>query len=314
MTVQLAARQGTVSEVASDLLLLKYAQGFHGADQAVASTLLAAGVASEAQMACAPWASVCLATRGAIASPQVMFLGMPPQRDMGYPQMRQFARTAIAAIAALDRPVTTITAPIHGANYGYDVVESLQSMVAGFQQGLSERPLPKLATITFVERNVRRADLLARAIALLPPLVVPEVGRAPSSPSEAPAARRRAFVAMPFSDDFEDVWQFGIYETVRRCGFACERVDEAAFAGSIADRIQDGIRGADFVIADLTDARPNVYLEVGYAWGVGKQVILCAKEGTKLHFDLAHHKCLFYRSAKRLSDDLERQIRDLFLR
>ena len=118
---------------------------------------------------------------------------------------------------------------------------------------------------------------------------------------------------MPFCDGFEDVWQFGIYETVRRCGLVCERVDESAFSGAIMDRIQDGIRTADFVVADLTEARPNVYLEVGYAWGVGKPVVLVAKEGTKLHFDLAHHKCLFYKSAYRLSQDLERQIRDLFL-
>lgn len=310
MPVQLEARQGNIVEVASDLLLLKYAQGFHGGDSAVVSRLIAASAAPEQRMMPAVWASSCVETRGAIVSARAMFVGTPPLRDLGYPEIRTFARRAIVAMAELDPPVSHLSTTIHGANYGLDAVESLQSMVAGFQQGLSEKPLPKLQKISFVERNARRADLLGREIAQLPQLVVPDI---PKPAPSAPTCKRRVFVAMPFTDGFEDVWQFGIYETVRRCGFVCERVDESAFAGAIMDRIQDGIRAADFVVADLSDERPNVYLEVGYAWGVGKPVILVAREGTRLHFDLAHHKCLFYKSAYRLSQDLERQIRDLFL-
>ncbi|MGC4121002.1 MAG: hypothetical protein QM765_41780 [Myxococcales bacterium] len=315
MHVQLAARQGNIVEVPSDLLLLKYAQGFHGGDAVVCSKLIAVSAAPEQQMMPAIGAASAVESRGAIAAPRVLFVGTPPLRDLGYPEIRTFARRAIASLATLDPPVVHLTTTVHGANYGLDAVESLQSMVAGFQQGLSEKPLPALRTITFVERNARRAELLAREVAALPQLVVPETPKPASAPSAtAPVCKRRVFVAMPFTDGFEDVWQFGIYETVRRCGYVCERVDESAFAGAIMDRIQDGIRAADFVVADLSEERPNVYLEVGYAWGIGKPVVLTAREGTRLHFDLAHHKCLFYKSAYRLSQDLERQVRDLFLR
>ena len=86
--------------------------------------------------------------------------------------------------------------------------------------------------------------------------------------------KKTVFVAMPFAEEFEDVYQFGIYAAVRRCGYICEKVDESVFAGSIVERIMDGIRNAEFVIADLTLERPNVYLEVGYAWGMNKPVIL----------------------------------------
>ena len=75
------------------------------------------------------------------------------------------------------------------------------------------------------------------------------------------------FVAMPFAEEFEDVYEFGIYEPVRKCGYICERVDETHFAGDILQRIKDRIQAAKFVLADLTGGRPNVYLEVGYAWG-----------------------------------------------
>jgi hypothetical protein len=89
-------------------------------------------------------------------------------------------------------------------------------------------------------------------------------------------------------------------------------VDESAFAGNIVDRIMDGIRGASFIIADLSLERPNVYLEVGYAWGMNKPVILVAREGQRLHFDLSHHKCLFYKTIGKLADTLEKAVIEMF--
>ena len=35
--------------------------------------------------------------------------------------------------------------------------------------------------------------------------------------------KKRVFVAMPFSDEFQNVYDFGIYPAVRNCGFICER-------------------------------------------------------------------------------------------
>jgi hypothetical protein len=117
---------------------------------------------------------------------------------------------------------------------------------------------------------------------------------------------------MPFVEEFEDVYQFGIYSTVRRCGYICEKVDESVFAGNIVDRIMDGIRNARFVIADLTLEKPNVYLEVGYAWGMNKPVLLVAREGQRLHFDLSHHKCLFYKTIGKLAESLEKNVLEMF--
>jgi hypothetical protein len=117
---------------------------------------------------------------------------------------------------------------------------------------------------------------------------------------------------MPFSEEFEDIYQFGIYAAVRRAGYVCEKVDESVFTGNIVERITNSIQGAEFVIADLTLERPNVYLEVGFAWGLRRPVILVAREGQRLHFDLSHHKCIFYRTIGKLSESLEKTIHDMF--
>jgi len=50
--------------------------------------------------------------------------------------------------------------------------------------------------------------------------------------------------------------------------------------------ITSAIRRSAFVIADVTDPRPNVYYELGYAHALAKDVVLTAKEGTALPFDI----------------------------
>ena len=224
-----------------------------------------------------------VATRGAIAPTNVMFIGVPPLRAFRYNQMRQFARTAIDAASDIAAPIKSMTCTVHGAGYGLDIEESLNSMMFGFQMGLGEHDLHDLTRLTFVENNPCCASRLETALRTLTP-----VGRmkpaSPSAPTIAPTAppeKKIAFVAMPFTEEFEDVWEFGIYAPIRRCGYTCEKVDASAFAGDIVGRIQEGIRDATFVVADLTLERPNVYLEVGYAWGLRKPVILLAR-GTEV--------------------------------
>ena len=77
--------------------------------------------------------------------------------------------------------------------------------------------------------------------------------------------RPHAFVAMPFAGSFEDVFYYGISPPVRAAGLLCERLDQLSFTGDIMDRMKERIASSAIVVADLSDANPNVYLEVGYA-------------------------------------------------
>lgn len=185
--------------------------------------------------------------------------------------------------------------------------------------------MPELKSIIFIERNSRRCEqlqTLLEGVEIVSATPVP-AGQAEASAGTAtlniertqatePRRKKSVFVAMPFAEEFEDVYQFGIYATIHRCGYICEKVDESVFAGSIIDRIMEGIKNAEFVVADLTLEKPNVYLEVGYAWGLGKPVMLIAREGQRLHFDLSHHKCLFYKNIVKLADTLERTVLQMF--
>ncbi len=54
----------------------------------------------------------------------------------------------------------------------------------------------------------------------------------------------------------------------------------------IVQRIIEGIKTSAFVIADVSPLTPNVFYELGFAQGFGKQVIVTAKMGTQLPFDI----------------------------
>ena len=64
------------------------------------------------------------------------------------------------------------------------------------------------------------------------------------------------------------------------------------------------------VIADLTGCNPNVFLEVGYAWGKGRPTILLFRKtkkgriGEKLPFDVGGQQCILYEDATHLQEQL----------
>ena len=333
-----------VIKAPSDLLLLKHAQGFYGADKAVASRLVSCGVCTEAELEVAPGDFVVLETKGAIAPKRVLFLGAPPLRSFNYNEMELFARRAVEKIADLGLPVRVLTTTVHGVGYGLDGGEAIQRLIKGFQAGFSKQHSASVESITFLTLREREEQMLNSAIEAMAirstglsaeagaaeasdrasgnrqgteePATRPSAGKGesvphPMSPRTRTVSKRRVFVAMPFSEEFQNVYDFGIYPAVRQCGLICERVDETHFTGDVLGRIKGGIEAADLVIADLTEGRPNVYLEVGYAWGRRIPVIFVAKKGEKLHFDVSTHRCIFYGRFTQFAKELEELIQGI---
>jgi hypothetical protein len=66
------------------------------------------------------------------------------------------------------------------------------------------------------------------------------------------------------------------------------------------------------VIADLTAPNPNVYLEVGYAWGLEIPTVLLVKGSSDaLTFDVRGQRCLIYESIQQLEEKLKRELQGL---
>jgi hypothetical protein len=117
------------------------------------------------------------------------------------------------------------------------------------------------------------------------------------------------FVIMPFSDGHIDTYD-AIERAADGANLALEvkRVDELPGAIAITDEIHRLIQNARIVICDLTDERPNVYYELGFARGLNKPLICIAREGTKVHFDVYGLKTIFFKTYRELREKLKSEI------
>ncbi len=121
---------------------------------------------------------------------------------------------------------------------------------------------------------------------------------------------KEVFVIMSFSRDpkLEDAYNT-FTEICQEFRYECSRVDNAHLAGRIIPEIQSRIRKSAFVIVDLSEAKPNVYYELGYAEGKNKQVVMTAFQGTTLPFDVADIPTIFWEGQKQLKDRLREKIK-----
>ena len=76
-------------------------------------------------------------------------------------------------------------------------------------------------------------------------------------------------------------------------------------------RIKERIESCAALVGILTGDNPNVYLEIGYAWGKGKPTILAVKEGQKVKFDLQDQKYMIYKNITDLRSKMRREIEGL---
>ena len=128
-----------------------------------------------------------------------------------------------------------------------------------------------------------------------------------ATPGTANYRPNTAFIMMAIdssNSDLEDV-KVGIKDVFKEFGIDAVTADEIEHEEVITERILSEIETSEFLIADLTHERPNVYYEIGHAHAMKKRVILVRKKGTKIHFDVAHRNCPEYRN----TTDLKRLLR-----
>lgn len=118
---------------------------------------------------------------------------------------------------------------------------------------------------------------------------------------------------MPFTDQFDDVFRYGIYPVVTEHELDCVRVDKDVFVGGVLERIHRAIDDAEVVIADMTGANANVYYEVGYARRAGKPIVLICAAGFLLEFNVQSVRCLLYENIHDLEDKLAEELSGLLL-
>lgn len=305
-TVRLEVVEGDALAFDADALVLKYAQALYGVD---AKAVQVVGL-EESRLPPAGGFRFVANPRG-LGARALLFVGVVPLREFGYAEIRDFSQRALCAVAGERPDAQTVALTMHGLGYGLDEIEAFDAEIAGMLDALRHRDVPRrLERIVIVEVNPGRAarlrwrleQVLNESDLVAGDHVADAVDRASAQHLERvgydSACREHAFVAMPFADEFEDLFHYGISAAVRSAGLLCERIDQMVFTGDVVERLRRQIETARLVVADLTGSNPNVFLEVGYAWGQKVPTVLMARQNTDLKFDVQGQRCLFYGSIK----------------
>jgi hypothetical protein len=320
-SVEIDIQTGDAKDIETDLLVLKSAKASSGVGKEIAQELTPENWKAELPHHGKTKIFECGEKIGAR---YVLYIGVGHVTTFDYQNIRQFTRRAleIARNESVHDDLNTkhITFTLHGPGYGLDEKEAFESELAGLMEAIREGNFPQeLEQISFVEINPSRAKRLEAILTEFVPGAVIEKGEPTTEKARAVGydsqSKPHVFVAMPFADEFEDVYHLGIAEAVRSAGFLCERIDKKAFTGGIPDRIQERIEDASLVVADMTHANPNVYLEVGYAWGKEVPTLLLTQETDDLTFDVQHHNSIIYErhAIRELREELENTISNLML-
>jgi hypothetical protein len=127
---------------------------------------------------------------------------------------------------------------------------------------------------------------------------------------------RIGFVIMQIGDnELDNLYTEVYYPAIKAANLIPKRIDLDNEGNLLKSEILDNIEKAEIIIADLTNERPNCYLEVGYTMGIDKykNLIFTAredhypdssnykKEGPKIHFDVSGYDILFW-EIKKLDD------------
>jgi TIR domain len=330
--VSIAFSMGDVLTFSSDILIVKYAQAFHGVDRIVAH-ILAQNAENLAEFQVPLGEYRVVGTRDRIKPKEVLFVGVQPLVYLDYSAIERFSITGLAALRQEQSNARSVSVTLHGPGYGLDEREALHALLKGLIIGVAQRNCPSgLERITIVEKDEKRfaripnhlrtfdigmfkdgAELLPQNILRIRMggIAVDTKSMVEKRRADRGGERHSLFVAMPYSEEFDDIYHYAIESAAHASGLLCERVDAIAFTADVVERIKRGIERADLVVADLTSGNANVYLEVSDAWGCRTPTILVVRNVDDLKFDVKTQRCLVYKNIRELERLLMAEITQL---
>jgi hypothetical protein len=328
--------EGDAITFACDVLMVKYTPHSGGLDKRVLADLKADQLTKNwPYKGLEPGQRLLTPAPSFYKSGQVLIVGTVEISMLNYAAIRVLAANMLKALFEFNSQAKHVCTTLHGVNtsMGNDEVEAFRSMLLGFADAYEAGQVPpNLERVTFIEREAYRVMLMEEALEkFIPASTAPPKGKAKADAQperviagvdsfaavyQKPTADENSphiFVAMPFSDDYDDHYYLAIRPAITQNDLLCIRLDqeESLFTGDIMEQVKLRIRKAKLMVALLDGRNPNVYLEVGYAWGVGTPAVLILNEEEEPPFDVKGARLLTYKKIHRLKETLTTEIKSL---
>ena len=190
------------------------------------------------------------------------------------------------------------------ATFGLAAAEIFADEVASFDRRYASR-------LTLDEFQI-----LDRVLPNFDQATVAEFARDVVSLAERLITPNDAFVIMSFAEKGHLRDAYNTFQRVcKEYGFVAFKVDHHLDAKHrIVPAILRSLRRAAFILADVSEPRPNVYYELGFAQALGKEIIVTAHEGTQLPFDIFDMPTLFWDAQDTLETKLNVELAQLCAR
>jgi hypothetical protein len=147
-------------------------------------------------------------------------------------------------------------------------------------------------------------------LAALPETIFEWLGGRQSLVARAPDNKRRApvvFAAMPFAPAYNDTYWVAMLPACRQLKAECLRVNHEDYVGDVPKQIKELIRKSAVVIGDVSESKPNVLFEIGFAQGHQIPVVqITSTDSESLPFDVRNDNTIVY--TKGGTHDLKRQL------
>ncbi len=120
-----------------------------------------------------------------------------------------------------------------------------------------------------------------------------------------------AFVIMPFDEEFKPVYETLYHPVLEEAGFAVERADTHPDPTNIITKVIIKIYQSNLIIADLSEAKANVYYELGLANAMNKPVVMLINDISRLQFDVGEYHVIEYGNAATPRHDAHAKLRSV---
>lgn len=124
-------------------------------------------------------------------------------------------------------------------------------------------------------------------------------------PQQPQLIKGKIFVAMPFSPEHKDSFEYGLKLSFESNGRKFYRADEELTSKDIMCKICYQIQTCEIFIGNISGQNANVMLEIGLAYGLGKQVILIKDKQTSTISDLRGIEYIEYDNAYDLRQKID---------
>src|SRR5262249_7007082 len=147
--IQITIECTDVTDFACDVLVLKYAQKFFGADTVVATALKVRH--GQIEISPMPGDHIFIPSEAAIAAHNVLFVGVVSLSRFDYSEIRAFATRALTILSEESPEARHVGMTIHGVNYGLDEREAFLAQLGGIMD--ADKKGVSVERVSIIERG-----------------------------------------------------------------------------------------------------------------------------------------------------------------